>query len=157
MLSSRAKYATRAVLHLAVRENEGPVLIQEIADAQNIPLKYLQQILVSLKVAGFVQSRKGPGGGYALAKPSREIMLGSVLRAMDGPLAPISCVSVTQHAECGCPDPETCALRATFREVRTAMAAVLDTTSFEILATRQKEGLPVMPMLGIEDTAEALP
>lgn len=140
MLSSRAKYATRAILHLALREQEGPVLIQEIADAQNIPLKYLQQILVSLKVAGFVQSRKGPGGGYTLARPSKEIMLGAVLRSMDGPLAPISCVSVTQHSECGCPVPETCALRATFRDVREAMAAVLDNTSFLELKERHKAG-----------------
>jgi Rrf2 family protein len=140
MLSSRAKYATRAILHLAVKEEDGPVLIQEVADAQNIPLKYLQQILVSLKVAGFVKSRKGPGGGYVLARPAGEIMLGAVLRSMDGPLAPISCVSVTQHSECGCPDPDTCALRSAFRDVREAMAAVLDSTSFQELADKQRAG-----------------
>ena len=139
MLSSRAKYATRAVLHLTLRDTDQPVAIQEIADCQNIPLKYLQQILAALKVAGFVQSRKGPGGGYFLARPAREITLGAVLRAMDGPLAPISCVSISQHAECGCPHPEVCALKASFREVRDSMAEVLDATNFSQLAERQRE------------------
>jgi len=147
MLSSRAKYATRAILHLAVHEADGPVLIQDIADAQNIPLKYLQQILVSLKVAGFVKSRKGPGGGYVLARTPGEIMLGAVLRSMDGPIAPISCVSVTQHSECGCPDPETCALRSAFKDVRAAISAVLDATSFQELADKQRAGTPVPSVL----------
>jgi Rrf2 family protein len=137
MLSSRARYATRALLELSLRDDEGSILIQEIADRQKIPLKYLQQILVSLKAAGFVQSRKGPGGGYALAKSPREISLGAVLRAMDGPLAPISCVSVTAYAECGCPDPERCALRESFGKVREAMAELLDNTTFETLRDRQ--------------------
>lgn len=147
MLSSRAKYATRAILHLALHEADGPVLIQDIATAQNIPLKYLQQILVSLKVAGFVKSRKGPGGGYGLARPASEIMLGAVLRSMDGPIAPISCVSVMQHSECGCPNPETCALRSAFRDVREAMAAVLDSTSFQHLADKQKANSPMPAIL----------
>ncbi|MFZ4509084.1 MAG: RrF2 family transcriptional regulator [Fimbriimonas sp.] len=149
MLSSRAKYATRAVLHLSTRDNDQPVAIQEIAEAQNVPLKYLQQILAALKVAGFVQSRKGPGGGYALARPAREITLGDVLRAMDGPLAPIACLSDSKNAECGCPNPDACALRESFRDVSTAMAKILDATTFADLAERQKTA--ENSLLGVQD------
>lgn len=144
MLSSRARYATRALLDLSLRHDQGPILIQDIADRQKIPLKYLQQILVSLKLAGFVNSRKGPGGGYSLAKEPDEITLGSVLRAMDGPLAPISCVSVSAYSECGCPHPDRCALRESFGKVREAMAGVLDGTTFADLRAEQQrlESLP---------------
>src|SRR5947209_3451929 len=133
MLSSRAKYATRALLELSLRFGEGASLIQDIAENQNVPLKFLQQILVSLKQDGFVISKKGPGGGYALAKPPAQIMLGDVIRSMDGAIAPLSCVSVLNHAECGCPHPDVCALRSKFREVRDAMAKILDSTSFQDL------------------------
>jgi Rrf2 family protein len=137
VLSSRARYATRALLDLSLRYNQGATQICDIAERQNIPFKYLQQILMSLKVAGFVQSRKGPGGGYVLSMAPELITLGAVLRAMDGPLAPISCVSVTSYAECGCPRPESCALREAFRDVREAMVQVLDNTSFAELRDRQ--------------------
>ncbi len=137
MLSSRARYATRALLELSIRYEEGTTQIQDIAERQNIPFKYLQQILMALKVAGFVQSRKGPGGGYLLASPPQEITLGAVLRAMDGPVAPISCVSVMSFSECGCPKPEVCALRGAFRDVREAIVSVLDQTTFADLRERQ--------------------
>src|SRR5580704_14019527 len=139
MLSSRARYATRALLDLSIRYELGTTQIQDISDRQNIPFKYLQQILMSLKVAGFVVSRKGPGGGYVLSMAPEKITLAAVLRAMDGPLAPISCVSVTSYAECGCPNPDICALRAAFRDVREAMVAVLEDTSFADLRDRQLE------------------
>ena len=134
----------RALLDLSLREDAKATLIQDIADRQNIPLKFLQQILSSLKVAGFLQSRKGPGGGYVLAKPPEEITLGAVIRAMDGSLAPISCVSVTNFQDCGCPNPSTCVLRVTFKEVRDAMARVLDETTFAELRDRQRaaDGVP---------------
>ncbi len=143
MLSSRARYATRAILDLSQHAGE-TVLIQDVALRQNIPLKFLQQILVSLKGAGFVSSRKGPGGGYALARKPETITLGDVVRSMDGMLAPLSCVSVNAHAECGCPRPETCVLRAKFREVRDAMAGILDRTTFADLAEAQRsaDGIP---------------
>jgi Rrf2 family protein len=137
MLSSRARYATRALLELTFHYEDGPTQIQDIADRQNIPFKYLQQILMSLKVAGFVTSRKGPGGGYLLASAPEKISLAAVLRAMDGPLAPISCVSVMSFSECGCPHPDTCSLRAAFKDVREAMVEVLEKTSFADLRDRQ--------------------
>ena len=139
MLSSRARYATRAVLDLSLLADQGPIQIQDIAERQNIPVKFLQQILVALKMTGFVQSRKGPGGGYSLALPPSEITLGAVLRAMDGPIAPISCVSVTKFSECGCPNPEVCALRGAFKDVRNVMSEVLDQTTFADLASRQRD------------------
>src|SRR5688572_16210903 len=136
VLSSRGKYGTRALLDLSLHYEEGPIQIQEIAERQNIPLKYLEQILLSLKRYGFVTSRKGPGGGYSLARPPHAITLGAVVRAMDGPLAPISCASVSGYAECGCPEPETCGLRAIWKEARDALAAVVDGTTFADLRDR---------------------
>jgi Rrf2 family protein len=137
MLSSRARYATRAILDLSLLFEQGPIQINDIAERQNIPVKFLQQILVALKMTGFVQSRKGPGGGYSLSMAPKEITLGAVLRAMDGPIAPISCVSVTKFSECGCPNPEVCSLRNAFKEVRNAMSEVLDRTTFADLAQQQ--------------------
>lgn len=136
MLSSRAKYATRALLDLTLHDEAGPVAIHQTAERQGIPLKYLEQVMLGLKRHGFVQSRKGPGGGYFLARPPGEITLGAVVRAMDGPLAPISCVSLTGYMECGCPEPETCGLREAFREARDALAAVLDGTTFADIRER---------------------
>lgn len=138
MLSSRGKYATRAMLDLSLHYEEGPVQIHDIAQRQNIPVKYLEQILLLMKRFGFVQSRKGPGGGYFLAKPPSEITLGAVVRALEGPLAPISCVSVSGYMECGCPDPETCGLRVAWKEARDALAAVLDNTTFAELRSRHE-------------------
>ena len=137
MLSCRARYATRAILDLSLRDGE-TVPICDVALRQNIPLKFLQQILVTLKGAGLVASRKGPGGGYALARRPEAITLGDVIRATDGGVAPVSCVSVNAPAECGCPRPETCALRASFKEVRDAMAAILDRTTYADLSEAQR-------------------
>ncbi len=138
VLSSRGKYATRALLDLSLHYEEGPVQIHAIAERQKIPLKYLEQILLALKRYGFVTSRKGPGGGYLLAKPPQAITLGAVVRAMDGPLAPISCASVSGFAECGCPEPATCGLRAVWKEARDALAAVLDGTTFADIRERHE-------------------
>lgn len=136
MLSSRAKYATRALLDLSLRFDQGPVQIHDIAARQNIPVKFLEQILLALKLSGFVQSRKGPGGGYLLARAPREITLGAVVRAMDGPIAPISCVSISGYHECGCPDPATCGLRTIWKEARDALAEVMDGTTFADICAR---------------------
>ncbi len=137
MISSRAKYATRAILDLALHPGP-PVQISEIASRQNIPLKFLEQILLALKRQGFVDSRKGPGGGYSLSRPATEISLGAVVRAVDGPVAPISCVSVTRFMECGCPDPAICSLRVVWKDARDALAAVLDNASFGDIAERYR-------------------
>jgi Rrf2 family protein len=138
VLSSKTRYATRAILELSLKYNEGPVLVGEIADRQNIPSNYLHQILVSLRLAGFVRSQKGPGGGYRLARAPHEITLGQVVRAMHGTIAPVTCVSISDYMVCGCPHPDKCSLRASFREARDAMAEVLDHTTFGDLAGTQR-------------------
>lgn len=137
MLSNKAKYATRALLDLTLNYDCGPVLIQDIAERQEIPIKFLEQILLALKHSGFVESRKGRGGGYFLAMPPSKITLGAVVRAIDGPLAPISCVSVTRFMACGCPDPATCGLRSVWQEARDQLAAVLDRATFADIRDRQ--------------------
>src|SRR4051812_42530079 len=124
MLSSRAKYATRAILELSLHYGERSLHLEDIAQAQAIPRPFLQQIMGALRLAGLVSTRRGPGGGFQLAKHPKEIMLGDLVRAIDGPIALISCVSVTRHAECGCPEPETCGLRLAFKQARDSMAAV---------------------------------
>jgi Rrf2 family protein len=126
------------MLDLTVHFDQRPVAIQDVSQRQNIPLKYLEQILLALKLAGFVQSRKGPGGGYFLARSPGEITLGAVVRALDGPLAPLSCVSVSGYHECGCPEPETCALRLVFKAARDALAEVLDGTTFADIRDRRE-------------------
>jgi Rrf2 family protein len=138
ILSSRGKYATRALLHLCLYGRDRPVSIHDIAEQENIPLKYLEQILLLLKRQGYVQSRKGPGGGYLLARDPEMIPLGEVVRALDGPLAPISCVSVSGYTECGCPDPDTCGLRAVWKEARDALAQILDNTTFADIVERHQ-------------------
>ena len=156
MLSSRAKYATRALLDLALHYEQGPVSMQEIAARQNIPLKYLEQILLALKLRNVVASRKGPGGGYWLAHAPAEITLGTVVRAMDGPIAPISCVSISGYHECGCPEPETCGLRKVFKEARDALASVLDQTTFADILQRQQEGAVGLSTGSVETGLPAL-
>src|SRR5579884_2032121 len=148
MLSNRGKYATRALLYLTLHYEQGPIQIQDIAERQVIPVKFLEQILLALKRFGFVQSRKGPGGGYSLAKPPETITLGAVVRAIEGPLAPISCVSVSGYMECGCPDPAVCGLRSVWKQARDALAGVLDSTSFADICRRQK---------GFEATRDSAP
>lgn len=140
MLSNRAKYATRAILELSLQYERGPVHLTDIAARQDIPEAFLQQIMGTLRTSGFVQSRKGPGGGFTLAKPPNELTLGALIRALDGPIALISCVSVTRHAECGCPHPDTCGIRKAFQEARDVMAAVLDETTFEDIRKRHFPG-----------------
>jgi Rrf2 family protein len=103
-----------------------------MSEQESIPKKFLEQILLTLKGFGLVHSKKGKGGGYALAQPPRLIMLGPVVRMMEGPLAPLPCASETRYKKCDeCPDAETCATRIVMREVRDAIAHVLDNTSLE--------------------------
>jgi Rrf2 family protein len=130
MLSKKAKYALQAVLHLARREAQGPVLIAAIAAEERIPKKFLESILLTLKNRGILQSRKGKGGGYALARPAGEISFGEVIRVLDGPLAPVPCVSATAYRRCEeCRDEGACAIRLVMQEARDALASVLDAES----------------------------
>ena len=129
-ISKRGEYGLRAMILLASHtDNNGVMQIKAIAAAERIPVKFLEQILLSLKNAGLLHSKMGIGGGYSLAKPAKEVMLGKIIRTLDGPLAPISCVSQIAYEACNCPDEVTCKLRAVMSDVRTAMTNILDKTS----------------------------
>ena len=127
MLSQKAKYALKALLALAaIAEGE---LLQggEIAEQQQIPRKFLDLILQELRKHRLVESARGKKGGYALALPPEEITIGRIIRAIDGPLAPIACASVTGYRRCAdCPNEKACAVRRLMRDVRDAAAAILD-------------------------------
>src|SRR4030065_1978994 len=127
-LSKRGEYGLRAIMDLATWEMEtgrGIVQIKEIAERAKIPPKFLEQILLTLKNAGLLHSKMGVGGGYYLAKAAREISLGQIIRVLDGPIAPIRCVSQMAYESCGCPDEEACGLRLVMFDVRNAMANIL--------------------------------
>ena len=114
------------------------VQIRDISEREKIPAKYLEQILLSLKNAGLLHSRMGVGGGYYLARPPAEITLGQIFRVLDGPLAPIRCVSQMSYEPCGCPDEQTCGLRLVMGDVRSAISQILDHTSLADVAKRQE-------------------
>ena len=134
MLSRKAKYALRALSTLALAE---PAQLQarRIAQEAKVPEKFLETILVELRNAGLVTSRRGTIGGHSLAKPAEEIMVGDVVRIIDGPIAPIRCASVTAYQPCAdCIDPQTCALRDLMGDVRDAMSSIIDRRSLLELA-----------------------
>lgn len=127
MLTNKAKYGLKAMVHLAGRTPGEMSAVADIAAANAIPKKFLDAILLDLRHAGFVVSRKGKGGGYTLAQPAHEIMIGDVVRALDGPLAPIPCASRTNYRRCDdCPDEGGCAVRLLMLKAREALAAILD-------------------------------
>ncbi|MDI6783251.1 MAG: Rrf2 family transcriptional regulator [bacterium] len=134
-LSTKGEYASRAMLELSLNYNQGVVSIHEIAQKMELPEKYLEQILLALKNAGFVHSKRGVAGGYYLGKPPDMITVGQVIRVMDGPLAPISCVSQMGYEKCKV-EPR-CGLRSLWMEVRNAIADILDNTTFAGLCDRQ--------------------
>lgn len=127
MLTNKGKYGLKAMLHLASLEPGDTAMGAEIAAANNIPKKFLDAILLELRNAGMLRSKKGPGGGYALARAPKEIRVGLIIRTLDGPLAPISCASKSAYVPCeDCEDLETCAVRITMSRVRDAMSEILD-------------------------------
>ncbi len=126
-LSKRGEYALRAMIDLASwTQDRSHMPIKEIADRENIPIKFLEQILLTMKNAGLVSSRMGVNGGYYLAKPAELITLGQIIRLLDGPLAPIRCVSQMAYEPCSCPDESTCGLRSVMFDVRNAISDILD-------------------------------
>jgi Rrf2 family transcriptional regulator, cysteine metabolism repressor len=136
-LSTKGEYASRAMLELALHHDEAALHIRDISAAQGIPERFLEQILLQLKRAGYLRSRKGPKGGYLLAKHPSKISVAEVIRVMDGPLAPIDCVSVTAHEPCARED--FCGLKGLWKEVRDAVAEILERTTFEDMARRSHE------------------
>lgn len=129
MLSMKAKYALRALATLA-QHGPGQLQARRIAEDAGVPGKFLEAILVDLRNAGLVESRRGTQGGHRLARDPETITLGEVVRIVDGPIAPIRCASVTAYRPCeDCPDPGRCSVRLLMGEVREAMSGVIDQRS----------------------------
>lgn len=139
-LSKRTQYSLRALYGLTRSYKEGPKLIVELAAEESIPKKFLEQILLALKDKGLVDSKKGRGGGYFLARPPEEITLGYVIRMIEGPLAPLPCASETAFRKCDeCADVATCGTRIVMRDVRNAMAKILDRTTLQMICQKMDE------------------
>lgn len=127
-LSKRGEYALRALIDFGIAHELGRPLLKvgEIVEREKLPVKFLEQILTQLRGAGYVGTKRGKAGGYFLARNPKEIRLGEIIRLIDGPLAPISCVSVTAYEKCTCPDEAHCGLRMLMLDVRNAIARILD-------------------------------
>jgi len=136
-ISYKGDYALKAVLELAIRYGRGEtVSIGEIAASGDMPENFLEQILLTLKKGGFVKSKRGIKGGFYLAKHPREITVGDVVRFIEGPIEPISCV---EEGYKGCKDLKNCILRDVWKEAGRAISLVVDTVNFEELSIRYKE------------------
>lgn len=150
-LSKRGEYGLRAMIALAepAEKGDAPQMMQikEISKREQISPKFLEQILLTLKNAGLLHSKMGVGGGYYLARSANEITLGQIFRVLDGPVAPIKCVSQMAYEPCGCPDEQTCGLRLAMGDVRNAIADILDNTSLSDVTQRQNA---VRKNLGIQ-------
>jgi Rrf2 family protein len=138
-LSKKGEYALRALIDLALNADRGVVQARDLASKENIPVKFLEQILLGLKNAGILQSRRGVGGGYSLARRADQITLGEVVRLIDGSLAPIGCASRSAPERCSCPDGETCGLRSVMLDVRNAIAGILDRMTLADVCERTRE------------------
>src|SRR6266403_4692940 len=138
-LSLRGEYALRALLVLGLNYGQPVIRIQTISEQQNIPKRFLEQILNDLKSAGFVQSRRGVAGGYRLARRPEEITLAAVVRHIEGALAPVSCVSERFYEKCSCPDEAQCAIRSVMKEVREAVVKVAERVTVAELCERWRK------------------
>ena len=127
IISKKTKYCLRALYSLAANYGNGPTLISKLAEDEHIPKKFLEQILLTMKVNGIVDSRPGRGGGYQLTKPPDKVTVGDVVRMIEGPLAPLPCASETAYHPCEeCIDVAACGTRLVMRQVRDATAKILD-------------------------------
>jgi len=149
-LSKKGEYALRALIDLGIAAMVGRqiVRVSEIAQKEKIPIKFLERVMQQLREAGFVESERGKFGGYRLARPARQIVIGQIVRLIDGPLAPIGCVSQSAYTPCSCPDEAHCGLRMIMIDVRNAIAGVLDryTLADVVSVTTRKllrDGLPL--------------
>ncbi|HUS35485.1 MAG TPA: Rrf2 family transcriptional regulator [Verrucomicrobiae bacterium] len=138
-LSQRGHYALRALIVLGLNYSESVVTIQSISTAQNIPKRFLEQILNDLKAAGILESRRGITGGYRLRRPPEEVTLAEVVRLIEGPLAPVGCVSERFYEKCSCPNEEKCGIRSIMKEVRDAIVKVLETVTVAQLCERVRQ------------------
>lgn len=138
-ISKKSKYALRALFELARRYNQGPVLIAELSERQRLPKKFLEFILLELRNQGILGSKKGKGGGYFLARDPSTISIGEIIRSLDGPLAPVPCVSQSAYRTCEeCENEATCGIRALMQDVRDATVQILDRESLADALRREE-------------------
>jgi Rrf2 family protein len=135
-LSVRGEYALRALLALGLHYEKGVLRIETIATEQKIPKKFLEQILNDLKASGAVESRRGAAGGYRLARPPQHITLASVVRHVEGALAPVSCVSENFYERCTCPNEACCPIREVMKDVRDAVVGIMEKVTLAELCAR---------------------
>jgi Rrf2 family protein len=138
MLSKKAKYAINALVNLARKFDQGPILISEISDEEKIPKKFLEAILLDLRNAGILNSKKGKGGGYYLIKKPEEVNLATIVRLFDGAIALLPCVSYKYYERCDeCKDEVTCGIRHVFKEVRDESVRILKDNSLADVLARE--------------------
>jgi Rrf2 family transcriptional regulator, cysteine metabolism repressor len=136
-ISFKGDYAMKIILDLSLHYDKGIVQIKDISKRQDIPTKFLEQIITSLKGAGFVKTVRGPKGGVYLSKPPSKITMGEIIRLMEGPTSPITCVSKSGHDKCGF--EKKCALRCYFAEIRDRINDVVDKTTFQDIADKARQ------------------
>jgi Rrf2 family protein len=135
-ITYKGDYALKTILGLALHFGSSPMTIHDLAKRADIPIKFLEQILLDLKRGGFVVSRRGKVGGYLLAKPPSQIKLGDVVRFIDGPIEPVACVDNKYK---GCNEINRCIFRPVWKRVTEATAKIIDSISFEDLAKKTKQ------------------
>jgi Rrf2 family protein len=162
-LSKKGEYALRSLINLGFAAEAKRELVQasELAESEQLPVKFLEQILQTLKEAGLIKSVRGKFGGYRLAKPARQIKIGQVVRLIDGPLAPIACVSQSAYEKCTCPDEVHCGLRMLMLDVRNAIADILDRYSLADVVgisvrKMRRDGVPLPFSAEAEEGAPAM-
>ena len=169
-ITKRGEYALRTLINLGIAQEVGRPLIQigELAERERIPIKFLEAILVELKEAGYLDSKRGQYGGYRLKVPMESIRMGDLLRRIEGPMAPISCVSENFYEPCSCPDEQHCGLRLLMQDVRNAIGAILDRYTLAqvvevTLRERRRDGVPIpfslsdLPLRGSARSSAVLP
>lgn len=165
-LSKKGEYALRSLINLGIAAEVGRKLVQvsELAESDQLPVKFLEQILQELKESGIVESHRGKFGGYRLAKPASAVTIGQVVRLIDGPLAPIGCVSQSAYEKCTCPDEAHCGLRMLMLDVRNAIAGILDRYTLadvvEVTLRKMRRDnipLPFSPESDASDSSRRLP
>lgn len=134
MLSMKTQYAFKALMYLAQNDSGEPVLIAEIAEKKNIPLKFLENILLELKKAGILSSKKGKGGGYFFNQPPSDVRLAKVIRLIEGPIALLPCVSLNFYQKCKNCDERNCGLSNVLKEVRDATLSILESKTVADIA-----------------------
>lgn len=161
-LSKKGEYALRSLINLGIASEMKRKLVQasELAESEQLPVKFLEQILQALKEAGIVVSQRGKFGGYRLGRPANKIFIGEVVRLIDGPLAPIGCVSQTAYEPCTCPDELHCGLRMLMVDVRNAIANILDRYTLadvvEITLRKMRSDSVSLPFSGQQAGIDAL-